>query len=168
MEPLALTTEDKTVIGELPERWLRMDLMSQLAVLEVGRLLRPLGHLASDTGKIRYAQQCALIVGSCYGSLATDQEYAASLGHGVEFASPALFGYTLANIALAEAASHYGITGPVFALLDPEPLAASRNEARRWHHYLGADSLVIYGALDVIPAPQQPVVTASFHLLATP
>ncbi len=165
METLPLTDNDKTVIGTLPERWLRMDLMSQVAVLEVGRLLRPLGYLDSASHKIKKELNSALIVGSRYGSLATDQQYAASLRDGIAFASPAFFGYTLPNIALAEAASHYGITGPVFALLDQEPLEAARNEAERWSHYLGPDPLIIYGELDVIPMPQSPAIKASFHLL---
>lgn len=167
MNPLHLSSEEKGLIGALPERWLRMDLMSQVAVLEVGRVLRPSGHLDSRTNRIKKEVKSALIVGSRYGSLATDQEYSATLAEGVEFASPALFGYTLANIAPAEAASHYGITGPVFALLDPDPLTAARNEARRWHHYLGDDALIIYGELDVPPAPQKSAITASFHLLTT-
>lgn len=167
MEALTLSAEEQAIIGTLPERWLRMDLMSQVAVLEVGRLLRSLGYLDPDTGKIHPDQASALIVGSRYGSLATDQEYAATLKEGTEFASPALFGYTLANIAPAEAASHYGITGPVFALLDPEPLEAARNEARRWQPYLGPEALIIYGELDIIPAPQKTAITASLHLLTT-
>lgn len=167
MNPLDLSSEEEGLIGALPERWLRMDRISQMAVLEVGRVLRSSGHLDSRTGKIKKELKSALIVGSRYGSLATDLEYSATLTEGVEFASPALFGYTLANIAPAEAASHYGISGPVFTLLDPEPLAAARNEARRWHHYLGPGSLIIYGELDVPPAPQKSAITASFHLLTT-
>ncbi|MEN8257920.1 MAG: hypothetical protein ABFS09_08670 [Thermodesulfobacteriota bacterium] len=168
MDPLHLNEEEKTMIGELPERWLRMDLMSQVAVLEVGRLLRRHSQLEGTTGKVNKDLVCALIVGSCYGSLATDKEYAATLEDGIEFASPALFGYTLANIAPAEAASHYGITGPVFALLDPAPLEAARTEAQRWHSYLGPGALIIYGELDVIPTPHKPAITATFHLLKTP
>lgn len=168
MDQGALTPEERLAIGHLPERWLRMDLMSQVAVLEVGRLLRSLGHLDADTNKISPRQACALLVGSRYGSLSTDIHYAESLQDGIAFASPALFGYTLANIAPAEAASHYGITGPVFALLDPEPLAAAEAEARRWRPCLGPDALIIYGELDVVPGPQNPAVTASFHLLTSP
>lgn len=165
--PLPLSDEDKAVIGGLPERWLRMDLMSQVAVLEVGRLLRSLGHL-DTTGKIKKDLSCALIIGSRYGSLTTDLQYAASLADGIEFASPALFGYTLPNIAPAEAACHYGITGPVFALLDKEPRVAAHTEAKRWRQYLGPDALIIYGELDVTPAPQKPAITAFFHLLTSP
>ncbi len=167
MKPLDLSPEELNMIGPLPERWLRMDLMSQVAVLEVGRLLHCSGHVHPATNKIQKNLRTALIVASRYGSLATDQEYAASLAAGIEFASPALFGYTLPNIAPAEAASHYGITGPVYALLDPKPLKAAQNEARRWHHYLGPASLIIYGELDVVPGPDKPAITASFHLLTT-
>ena len=168
MDPLPLNDNDKAIIGELPERWLRMDLISQVAVLEVGRVLRRENQIDEITGKVRKDTAAALIVGSRYGSLATDQEYAATLKDGIEFASPALFGYTLANIAPAEAASHYGITGPVYAVLASAPLEAARAEAQRWQSYLGADPLIVYGELDVIPGSDRPAISASFHLVNTP
>ncbi len=168
MDPLPLNDNDKAIIGDLPERWLRMDLISQVAVLEVGRLLRKENQIDEKTGKVRKNGATALIVGSSYGSLATDQEYAATLEDGVEFASPALFGYTLANIAPAEAASHYGITGPVYAVLDPAPLEAAHREAQRWQSSLGPDTLIIYGELDVIPGSDNPAISASFYLVNTP
>lgn len=168
MEPLRLSKNDKEIIGTLPERWLRMDLISQLAVLEVGKVLHQAGHLTSDTGKIRTDRHNALIIASRYGSLATDLEYAATLVDGIELASPALFGYTLPNIAAAEAAGHYRISGPVYALLDQEPLARAGQEARRWQLHLGSTALIVYGELDVIPSAEQAAITASFHLLTTP
>lgn len=167
MEALTLTQDDERIIGTLPERWLRMDLMSQLAVLEVGRVLRGAG-LLDEKNKLTPDKNAALIIGSRYGSLATDMEYANSLSAGVEFASPALFGYTLANIAPAEAASHYGISGPVFALLDTEPLTAARQEAGRWLPSLGPGGLIIYGELDVIPGGDKAAITSSFHILSSP
>ncbi len=167
MEPLTLNENDKKIIGTLPERWLRMDLISQLAVLEVGRVLHQAGHLTGDTGTIRPDRDNALIIASRYGSLATDLEYAVTLADGIEFASPALFGYTLPNIAAAEAAGHYRISGPVYALLDQDPLARARQEARRWQLHLGKAALIVYGELDVVPSSQQAAPTASFHLLPT-
>ncbi len=156
--PLALSPEESQIIGNLPDRWLRMDPMSQYAVLEVGRALR-------DAGIKEFPPECCGIIGgSQFGSLATDLAYAASLEDGVAFASPALFGYTLANISVAEAASHYNITGPVFCILDDEPLIASQKEAQRWLQFMPEGSFIIYGELDVIPSPEGEEVTASFHI----
>ena len=156
--PLALSQAESQIIGNLPDRWLRMDTMSQYAVLEIGRALK-------DAGIDQFSPECCGIIGgSKFGSLATDLAYAESLQDGVAFASPALFGYTLANISLAEAASHYNITGPVFCILDDSPFAASQNEAKRWLHFMPKDSFIIYGELDVIPGSSGEEVTASFHI----
>jgi len=47
-------------------------------------------------------------------------------------ASPALFGYTLPNIPLAEAAGQFGLTGPVYAFFDIiHPLEKAKLEARQ-------------------------------------
>ena len=43
-----------------------------------------------------------------------------------------MFGYTLANIPLAEAAAAHGLVGPVYAVFDAKsPLESAQNEARR-------------------------------------
>jgi hypothetical protein len=149
---------DLDIIGTLPSRWLRMDTMSQHAVLEVGRALQnaQIDHFKPEC--------CGIIGGSQFGSLATDLAYARSLQDGVAFASPALFGYTLANISLAEAASQYNITGPVFCVLDPEPLQASLKEAKRWLNFMPQGSFILYGELDVIPEGNEEHITASFHI----
>lgn len=158
---IKLTPKDEHIIGTLPDRWLRMDTMSQHAVLEVGRALQ-------EAGKHDFPPECCgLIAGSKYGSLATDLAFADSLKDGVAFASPALFGYTLANISLAEAASQYNITGPVFCLLDADPLQASKKEAHRWLSFMPKNSFMIYGELDVIPASDGEQITANFHIKKT-
>ena len=153
-----LSSADAQIIGDLPERWLRMDTMSQHAVLEVGRALH-------DAGINQFKPECCGIIGgSKYGSLATDLAYAESLKDGVAFASPALFGYTLANISLAEAASKFNITGPVFCVLDNQPLEAAKKEAERWLTFMPEGSFIIYGELDVIPQDDGEQITASFHI----
>ena len=154
-----LSPEEIKIIGTLPDRWLRMDTMSQRAILEVGRALH-------DAGISSFSPECCgLIGGSKYGSLATDLAFAQSFKDGALFASPALFGYTLANISLAEAASKYNITGPVFCVLDNEPLPAAKKEAARWLQFMPKNSFIIYGELDVIPTDTGEDVTASFHIL---
>ncbi len=157
-KPWKLSPEEAAIIGKLPDRWLRMDTMSQRAILGVGRALH-------DAGISTFPPECCgLIGGSKRGSLATDLAFAQSLEDGVLFASPALFGYTLANISLAEAASKYNITGPVFCVLDNEPLAAAKKEATRWLQFMPANSFIIYGELDVIPKDGEEKVTASFYI----
>ena len=155
---LDLSPEDTEILGDLPERWLRMDTMSQQAVLGVGRALR-------DAGINQFKPECCGIIGgSRYGSLATDLAYAESLKEGVAFASPALFGYTLANISLAEAASKFNITGPVFSVLDDQPLVAAQKEAKRWLTFMPKGSFIIYGELDVIPGDKGETITAAFYI----
>lgn len=155
---LKLTPHEEKIIGSLPERWLRMDSMSQHAVLEVGRVLRDAGI---DTFQ---PECCGIICGSRFGSLATDLAFAASLQDGVAFASPALFGYTLANISLAEAASQYTITGPVFCVLDKEPLRAAHTQAQRWLQFMPENSFIVYGELDVVPDGDDEEITAAFYI----
>ncbi len=153
-----ISPEETRIIGKLPDRWLRMDTMSRQAILEIGRALQ-------DAGITEFPpENCGIIGGSRYGSLATDLAFAESLKDGVAFASPALFGYTLANISLAEAASQFNITGPVFAVLNDEPLAAARKEAERWLQFMPENSFMIYGELDVTPDNDSETVTASFHI----
>lgn len=155
---IELTPHDEEIIGTLPDRWLRMDTMSQHAVLEIGRALRD-GKITSFKPEC-----CGIIGGSKYGSLATDLAFTESLQDGVAFASPALFGYTLANISLAEAASQYDITGPVFCVLDAEPLVAAQKEAQRWLQFMPKNSFIIYGELDVIPDGDNEDITAKFYI----
>ena len=85
------------------------------------------------------------------GSLATDLAYATTLKEGVAMASPTLFSYTLANIALAEAAGHYGLTGPVYAVFAAEPGAGGEDEARRWLDHDPSLDFMVAGELDVYP-----------------
>jgi hypothetical protein len=155
---IELSPEETAIIGDLPDRWLRMDTMSQHAVLEVGRALRDAGI---ETFK---PECCGIIGGSKYGSLATDMAFTKSLQDGVAFASPALFGYTLANISLAEAASKYNITGPVFCVLNNDPLAAAQKEAKRWLAFMPENSFIIYGELDVVPEGDGETITAQFYI----
>jgi hypothetical protein len=136
------------LLGTLPKRWGRMDRLSRLAVVEVGRVLRagpaPLG--SGRGGLIGFTRR---------GSLATDLAYAATLNQGPELASPTLFSYTLANIALAEAASHYGLAGPVFSIFadNPGDGDGAEAEARRWLADDSSLAFMIVGELDVYPAP---------------
>jgi hypothetical protein len=123
--------ETVDILGTLPTRWGRMPPLSRAMVVETGRFLKecPIRpqSLPADANKV-----IGLIGGTTRGSLAPDLDFAATLLDGVNLASPAIFGYTLANIPLAEAANHFHLTGPVYAVLDAvSPLDAAIQEARR-------------------------------------
>ena len=143
------------VLIELPKRWGRMDKISRLAVVEVGRVLSAYGLLDRGGAASSRRGRGGLIGLTRYGSLTTDLAYAATLKQGLEVASPTLFSYTLANIALAEAASHYGLTGPVYSVFADDPGSGGEAEARRWLDCDEALDFMIVGELDVYPVLQQ-------------
>jgi hypothetical protein len=126
--------ETVDILGVLPTRWGRMPPLSRAMVVETGRFLKECAirpqSLPADTKKNN--KVIGLIGGTARGSLAPDLDFAATLLDGVNLASPAIFGYTLANIPLAEAANHFHLTGPVYAVLNAvAPLDAAIQEARR-------------------------------------
>ncbi len=140
------------VIGRVPARWGRMTPLSRLLVVEVGRLLRAEALLPEGGNCFAGGRQAGLI-GCCRrGSLQTDLDFIDSMKRGVGLASPALFGYTLPNTPLAEAAGHYGLVGPVYAVLaDRDPLNVAVQEATGI--LLAMDNLdfMIAGVFDHIP-----------------
>ncbi len=120
------------ILKSVPSRWGRMPALARLLVVETGRILRSHGYLDSGNHLGESGLIVGLIGGTSRGSLTTDLAFGDSLKAGVDLASPALFGYTLANIPLAEAANHYNLTGPVYALIDQErPLKSSQAECKR-------------------------------------
>jgi len=143
------------VLGELPKRWGRMDKISRLAVVEVGRIMLAYGLLGRSGEPSSRRGRAGLIGLTRYGSLTTDLAYVETLKQGFEVASPTLFSYTLANIALAEAASHYGLTGPVYSVFVDDPGSGGEAEARRWLDCDDSLDFMIVGALDVYPVPLQ-------------
>lgn len=143
--------ETLAVLGVLPKRWGRMDRLSRLAVVEVGRVLRAAGLLRDGPEPVLVSGSGGLIGACAHGSLATDLDFAATLAAGLHLASPTLFSYTLPNIALAEAASHYGLTGPVYSLFASDP-AEAEAEARRWLGEKSGPDFMVAGTLDIVPA----------------
>jgi 3-oxoacyl-(acyl-carrier-protein) synthase len=139
------------VIGALPRRWGRMDHLSRLAVYEVGRVLKEAGLLRYESPGVAALSSAGLIGASSHGSLTTDLAYVRTLAGGIDLASPTLFSYTLPNIALAEAASHYGLTGPVYALFSSDG-AEAEGEARRWLAEVPGPEFMVAGLLDICPA----------------
>ncbi len=156
-----------SILGSVPKRWGRMDAISRLAVVEVGRFLLGEGLLDPVTHRLPPEFVAGLIAGTRRGSLVTDIMYAETLKQGVGVASPLLFSYTLANIALAEAASHYGITGPVYSIYSEDPLKDARLEARRWVSGAKDFTTMIAGTIDFgrPGKPGEPETTAIFEMI---
>jgi len=133
LEAEQLGPEELTILRTVPKRWGRMDRLSRLAIVEVGRALIDAGLRRPGVVSQESLSRTGLVAATRRGSLATDLAYAKTMDQGLGLASPLLFSYTLANIALAEAASHFGIKGPVYALYsEKSPLTAARREAERW------------------------------------
>lgn len=143
-----------------------MDLLSRATLLAVGRTLRA-ADLLSDTGNGHHASgRIGLIAGSRRGSLTTDLAYGETLRQGPDGASPALFSYTLPSISLAEAAIHYHLTGPVYALLAPEPFAEALAAARLWLATASEQlDCIVAGEAEVLPGIDGPELTVRFTLL---
>jgi len=161
-----LTPENRQILGTVPERWGRMDYMSRATLVEAGRCLREAGLLQDIDADRTASCRIGLIAGSRRGSLAADLAYARSLADGLDGASPALFSYTLPNIPLAEAAIHYSLTGPVFAILSEHPFDEAVAAARQWLTCCeGQLECIVAGEADVLPGNRQPDITVHFTLV---
>lgn len=123
----------KEILGVIPSRWGRMSPLSRLLLVETALVLRAEkkiepGQRLNDLGK-----NVGLIGATRRGSLYTDEAFISTMESGPGLASPALFGYTLPNIPLAEVAVAFGLIGPVYAIFDVEdPLKSAENEARNF------------------------------------
>lgn len=130
-----LDTPDAEAISlliDIPGRWGRMPPLCRAVVVEAGRALKNAGLLKNERNIAAKGENVGLIGATRRGSLSTDLNFSATFSQKTSLASPALFGYTLPNIALAEAASHYGLTGPVYAVFDSNnPLDTAKQEAKR-------------------------------------
>jgi hypothetical protein len=144
-----------------------MDLLSRMAVVAVGRALRASDLLDRQTNKIPGANIVGLISVTRWGSLITDLAFCETLGQGPELASPTIFSYTLPNIALAEAASHFGLRGPVYSIFAEHDLMEKvEQEAMLWLSNQPEISAMVAGRLDIPPSFEEgtgPV--ARFHVV---
>lgn len=151
--PGAETTQ---LLGEVPKRWGRMSLLSRMVLAGLARFFYQENLLAPGSRFTDRGVKVGLIGSSRRGSLATDFEFLATAEAGAGCASPALFGYTLPNIPLAEAAVFFGLTGPVYALLtDREEdvlLSAAREEACRHLAFSPGPDLMLACAFDCYPS----------------
>lgn len=125
-----LDENTRALLGNVPGRWGRMTPLSRLVVVEVGKLLKTRQVISATNSCVEQGLAIGLIGGTGRGSLYTDCAFSETMQEGPGLASPALFGYTLPNIPLAEAASHYGLVGPVYAVFAEEsPLQVAVDEA---------------------------------------
>ncbi|MFA5514737.1 MAG: beta-ketoacyl synthase N-terminal-like domain-containing protein [Desulfuromonadales bacterium] len=102
----------KDVFAEVDPRFGRLDPFSRIGLAGIALALQ-------DAGLDAWQQKrpVALIAGSRYGCLATDNDYFDSvLPQQGRLASPNLFAYTLPNCFLGEAAIRFGLTGPAYVV----------------------------------------------------
>ncbi len=119
------------LLGDIPARWGRMSPLSRLLIVKAGQLMQESGRLERGQRMNDLGLKVGLVGGTKRGSLHTDQSFIGTMVEGPGLASPALFGYTLPNIPLAEAAAVYGLVGPVYAVFASEnPLRTAEDEAR--------------------------------------
>ncbi|RKX62215.1 MAG: hypothetical protein DRP37_02125 [Thermodesulfobacteriota bacterium] len=155
------------IIGSVPRRWGRMDLLSRMAVVAVGRAFRDSDLLDRQTNKIHSVNIVGLISVTRWGSLITDLAFCETLGQGPELASPTVFSYTLPNIAIAEAAGHFGLTGPVYSIFAEHDLMEKvEQEAIFWLSNHPEISAMVAGRLDIPPSyAEEKAPVAGFHIV---
>ena len=120
-----------SLLGKVPARWGRMTPLCRLLIVRTAELLQNRGLLECGGRFVDSGRTVGLIGGTKRGSLHTDLAFIDSMVGGLP--SPALFGYTLPNIPLAETAVAFGMTGPVFAVFEKRaPLVKAEQEARRF------------------------------------
>src|SRR5258708_1886127 len=108
MTEIAIIAASTVVEADLPaarlgQRFGRLDLSSQLALLAVASLNLNFDELARD--------RIGICLAASAGSLSTDVNF--WNGHdGIGGPSPTLFAYTLPSAAVGEVAIHFRLTGP--------------------------------------------------------
>ncbi len=144
-----------------------MDLLSRMAVVAVGRAFCDSDLLDRQTNKIHGANIVGLISVTRWGSLITDLAFCETLGQGPELASPTVFSYTLPNIAIAEAAGHFGLTGPVYSIFAEHDLMEKvEQEAIFWLSNHPEISAMVAGRLDIPPSyAEGKAPVAEFHIV---
>ncbi len=97
----------ETFLPTKPKRWGRMDKLSKFILLGCAKILTIAKH--------ELKQEVGLLSATTYGSISTDIKYVNTLFSNTIEASPILFGYTLPNISLSEAAVFFNLKGSVYA-----------------------------------------------------
>lgn len=119
------------LLKDIPGRWGRMSYLSRLVLVEISRLLQQKGVVEPAEKLGDKGLHVGLVGGTRRGSLYTDNSFIETMKLGPHLASPALFGYTLPNTPLAEAAVALGLKGPVFAVFDEvAPMETAVSEAK--------------------------------------
>src|ERR1700743_78281 len=109
----SMVTEADLSGARLGQRFGRLDLQSQLALLAVASLKTDFSAFAPD--------RIAICLVASAGSLTTDVNF--WNGHnGVGGPSPTLFAYTLPSAAAGEIAIHFRLTGPNLCFVGDETI----------------------------------------------
>ncbi len=109
--PLPAITREMAFSEAMP-RFGRMDDLSRLALTAIALTLKDAGLFAWQTRR-----PIGVLAGTVYGCLPTDAAFFATARPDAgQFASPALFAYTLPNCMLGEAAIVFGLTGPSYVI----------------------------------------------------
>lgn len=148
--------ETAELLGTIPGRWGRMPVLSRLVLVETGRVLRRCGLLQDGNRQCDRGLNVGLVGASRRGSLHTDLAFQESMASGPALASPALFGYTLPNTPLAEAAVQFGLSGPVYAVFDDSTdiMAAAEKEAACLLEQMEEVDFMLACAFDHYPADE--------------
>jgi 3-oxoacyl-[acyl-carrier-protein] synthase II len=106
----------RMIFGKVSPHFGRLDEYSKLGLTAVAFALK---DAKQDEGNEK--RPAGIIVSTVHGCLATDMDYFETvITYGGNLASPNLFACTLPNIFLGEAAIRFGLTGPGFAVNEPQ------------------------------------------------
>ncbi|HEY5041673.1 MAG TPA: hypothetical protein VIK53_06680 [Verrucomicrobiae bacterium] len=154
----SIVTEADLASARLGQRFGRLDLQSQLALLAVASLKINFDEFARD--------RIGICLTASAGSLSTDVNFWNGR-NGVGGPSPTLFAYTLPSAAIGEIAIHFRLTGPDLCFVgdDKNLLAEAADFIRRGD----ADGCVcVYceavtvGCAEIISSPQSATACAIF------
>ena len=150
------TEVDVDLLGTIPSRWGRMCPLSRAIIIKIAETLKHKQFLL-DSFKVKDPEKMGLIACTKNGSKFMDFEFYKSYQDTEQGASPLLFGYTLANIPLAEAASHFNIRGPVYSLVSKDnPFEFAVQEAKLWLAQDEGINNCIVGSFDLDVSDRKP------------
>lgn len=153
-----------SLLGEAPARWGRMSLLSRMLLVKIAQVLHARGTLGEERKFVKSGKRVGLVGATKRGSIYTDLAFIQTMEEGLP--SPALFGYTLPNIPLAEAALFFGLTGPVYAMFEQEGLlAAACEEASRLMSMNDEVDMIIACEFDHIPGNGESKIPVNLTVL---
>ena len=147
-------------IGLNDPKFFKMDGLSKLVLLTAEPLLRTLLALPGVE-----RERVGLVLGSRHGSAEVDERFWQSTR---EVASPALFVYTLPNIALGELSIRHGLHGPSTTLLAERPDAKRLGFAAQQLIMRHGCTHVVCGWADIFAGQRSATLFSTGHARGTP